>query len=193
MQFKNKVSQKRAKNIFALFSWLFVALLVGWMIWGILCCVGNLNDNVYPFNQADSKFDRAIGTNSLLTFAEYTEEGLFILDGYSGNEEWFLPTDRTNMDLIKLDIQIIINNSILAANMTTYGSDAYQEALDNAKESLDVQTERLARVELLYLGGGKSYIAPFWIWVGVFIATIVLLCIFGCIWDDLNCYNHYSY
>ena len=191
--FKNKKSQKIVKNNFAIFTWLFVALFVGLIVLAISCCVGNLSDNVYPFTQANSKFDRAIGTNSLLTFAEYTEDGLAILDGYSGNEEWFYPTDRTDMDLIRLDIQIIINNSILAANMTTYGSDAYQEALDNAKESLSIQLERLDSVELLYLGAGESYIAPVWIWIGVFIAIIVLLWIFGFVWDDLNSYNYHGY
>ena len=32
--------------------------------------------------------------------------------------------------------KIVIDSAIIAANTTAYGSDAYQEALDNTKESL---------------------------------------------------------
>ena len=170
-------------NIFKALTLILLLVLVGWLVWAPFSAVGNYSENVYPFARADAKFDRAKGTNSLLTFADYTEDGLAILERYSGNEDWFFPTDFTNMDLIKLDIQIIINNSRLAANITTYGSDAYQETLDNAKESLGVQTERLGNVELLYLGAGKSYIGLIWGWIGILIAILVFMAIFRCLWD----------
>lgn len=180
-------NMNRGKIITLVTLYAFLFGSPAWIGWGIACCVGNYLDNVYPLSQANAKFSRAIGTNSLTTFAEYGEEGLALLESYSGNEDWWFPTDRTDIDLIKLDIQVIINNSLTAANVTAYGSDAYQEALDNAKESLNYQIGRICSVEILYSGLGKSYIGLIWGWIGIFVVFIILLCI-GAYREDKDYY-----
>lgn len=169
-------------RLYGILTIIFVLATIGWIIWGVCCCIGNYKDNVYPFSQADSKFTRALGTNNLNVFADYAEEALAVLDGYSGNENWWFPTDNTDMDLIRLDINIIINNSRIAANVTTYGSDAYQEALDNSKESLNVQLDRLGSVESLYWGLGEVYVGLIWGWIILLFTFIIIVGIIGNRW-----------
>jgi len=169
-----------------IFLGLFIIFVLGtlsWIGWGIASMIGNYADNVYPLSKADAKFSRAQGTNSLSTFANYAEDGLGLLEPYSGNEAWIFPTDNTNMDVIKGDIQIIINNSRAAANVTNYGSDAYQEALDNAKESLTVQMDKLIDVKYQYGGLGRRYVGLIWGWILAFIAIIVFMFVFAALSD----------
>jgi len=176
-------NMNRGKIITLVVVYALLISTLAWIGWAVAGCIGNYGDNVYPFSQANAKFARAIGTNNLNVFAEYSQDGLDILEPYSGNEDYWFPTDRTDIDFIKLDIQIIINNSLIAANSTTYGSDAYQEALDNAKESLSYQIERIDSVETLYMGFGESYIGIIWSWIGIFVLLIILFGISVWYWD----------
>lgn len=171
--------KKKTENIVRKISGVGVLLLfiflIGWSVWGIMCSFGNYTDNVYQLDRVDQQFNRAHGTNNLETFADYTETGLIMLSRYNGNEAWWFPTIETDMDSIKIDIGLIINNSRLLANTTVYGSDAYQEALDNAKESLNVQRDRLKAVKWFYIGGGKSYIGLIWGWIFTLFAAIIIM------------------
>lgn len=188
LKFKTEKSCMITKKTFTGIAIILFLFIIGWVVWGIVCCVGNYNDNVYTLSRADSQFNRALGTNNLDIFADYTEAGLLIIDGYSGNEAWFYPTISTDMDSIKLDISLIIDNARIASNSTPYGSDAYQEALDNAKESLRLQMGRLNDVEGLYMGFGKSYIGLIWGYIAVLIVAIILLIWTGYLADDIEWY-----
>lgn len=179
----------KTKVISRIITIFFALILVGWVFWGIACAFGNYNDNVYPFDRADDQFNRAMGTNNLGTFADYAEDGLETISRYSGNEDWWYPTINTDMDSIKLDISLIIENARVVENTINRSSDAYQEALDNAKESLAVQVTRLETVQWLYLGGGRTYIGLIWGWIAILITLIIVLLVI-LNWH-LGTYNNY--
>lgn len=112
--------------------------------------------NGYPIVQIDGILARAQSVNRLEDVADYAEEALEKLEPYTGNPQWLFPTDETDMDLIKNDLQIIITQVREQADNLTIGTDSYQEALDNAYERIDI-----IRDQLYY--GIKIYGCTFWL------------------------------
>lgn len=163
----NLYQYKIRKNIYTIVSVISIFSFITVFSTSVYMGLVNLNNNVYPLDQALSYFNNAQGTNNLNNFVDNVEKGVPFLDKYQGNEAFWFPTDWTNENSIKLAIQDIIDNAILYENSTEYGTDAYQEAIDTTKEALHIQQSRLESVKDLYLIKGKN------VTIGIIIFSIM--------------------
>ena len=105
--------------------------------------------------------------------SEYINQSLDLLERYSGNPNWFLPTDLSNWDLIKYDLRVISETTIIANRNTAIGSDAYEEALRSGKTGISViqdQMQQIRSYEFFALDG----VLPVTIWIVVFVVFIFL-------------------
>ncbi|RLC83383.1 MAG: hypothetical protein DRJ03_17385 [Chloroflexi bacterium] len=103
---------------------------------------------IYPMDRAKAYLSAALSTTNLYEVANYTRKALGELAPYHGNPCWIAPTVRTDIDDIKKCLEEIITTCVECARATHPGTDAYQEALDTARNRIHEVMSRIDNVIL---------------------------------------------
>lgn len=127
-----------------------------------------INANIqvmYPLSQCYAFLNNAQGEAYADEMAANVEVALDLLIPYSGNPVWFFPTQATNMDDIKEDLTQIADRLWETHYELNTTSDAYQQALDDIRDDIAIQAERISVTKDWYLLTPLNILGLILVWV----------------------------
>ena len=135
----------------------------------------------YGYNlqsQSDQLFSRAFSTNNIEVFADLSEQAIAYYDDFEGNPDWLFPLDKTIWSVIREDANVIIDTARIAANNSEIGSDAYEEALNSAIDSMNITQDRFNGNLLREQIHPRKFFSDYQWWIWVFVAFILFIIFF---------------
>ncbi|MDW8043294.1 MAG: glycosyltransferase [Nitrososphaerota archaeon] len=140
-------------------------LILGMLTLGIAVTVIGYSQTYYRLDIANAYIVRAASSSSAEEIVDYMERALEILPR-EGNPVWIFPTPRTDFGLITKDL-MGLKGLALALSRENVDSSAYQQGLDQLKDSLLRIREQIAEAAPFYFVSPLSLLL-FLLWLIAF-------------------------
>jgi len=121
------------------------ALFIALLIFGIAVAIHAYWNTIYAIDRAKGWLGRAQTAGTPESYIIYMEEALKLLKPFHGNPCWLFPTEYTNMDNIKRDIESCIERAQVLSTLSPE-SDAYQQGMDDLRGKITVFHDQLEQV-----------------------------------------------
>jgi len=120
----------------------FMALIV----LGIVAVIHAYWTTVYAIDRSRGWLGRAQTAGTPTEFVTYMRESLKLLEPFHGNPVWWLPTEYTNVDRIKTDMESSIKRAEVLSELSPQ-SDAYQQGMDDLRGKVNIFDDQLVQIK----------------------------------------------
>jgi hypothetical protein len=133
----------------------------------------------YAFDIILNRLSRGISSNDLDLMALYAQETLDMIADKSGNPAWLFPVERTDWDVLKLDLKNMINTIEAASAECAVGTDAYEEATRMGRLSLTAIDIRIEKIRYAAVFNNKEVAGGI---AGYMIGVVAIPIVVGILW-----------
>ena len=145
---------------------------IGLIVIGLAIAVHAYMTVVYPIDRAIGYLNQAQTAGSPSTMANYMEQARDIIEERQGNPCWILPTESTNWDIIKANLEECIQYARSMASSDFNGD--LQQGMDDIRGKLRVFCEQMNNAALW------SYVSPINILLAIMWCFFILVS--ACYW-----------
>jgi len=114
----------------------WTVFLLVYLLFGLSTAVSAYVVDIYPLEMAAGYLSRAMSAGNADEMISYTTQAYRLIPPI-GNPVWVLPTHRTDFNLIRSDIESILDR-LSAISRTPRETAAYAQTLNDLRERLDV-------------------------------------------------------